>query len=252
MHSKKQFLGLSSGSKDFPLGYSPAGLRSCRVMLLACPSVTQVCSVSSRWNRGTGYEETEKEMMQGATRATKYKRKFQIKTCIWSCCLPCHPSHEPNRFQNQSAAAGAGWGFHSSSVEGRNKSPKATAAFTCRTGHMGIVWLSPSPGASLVSESGPALKMPLLSCFSFQTHTPGQKKKVKKRNRKGGTVKNQTSSTRRPFSEGDLTIRARLPQAQHVSMLHGGYSLHIHSCPILKHNLYPNTSNIPFAPQDGS
>lgn len=68
--------------------------------------------------------------------------------------LSTKSSHELNYFQNKPTAAGASWGFHASQGKRRNKIPKATAASSCRSGHMGTVWSSSSPEASLVSGNG--------------------------------------------------------------------------------------------------
>lgn len=125
-------------------------------------------------------------------------------------------SHDLNHFQNKSAAAGAGSGFHLSPGNQRNKSPKAMTTFSCRPGHPGTVRPSSSLGASLVSASGPAREMAFLSCCNFQTYVPGEKKRRRKNQKKQEGRhwwKKQTGGSCYLFSERDLKIRARLPQA---------------------------------------
>lgn len=187
MCSKKQFLGSepkrqSILSELFP-SRDAAGWGW--GWLPACPGVPLVCCVCSKWDRDRGYGHPEAKAKSKQERnpagdlpePPQHRRKCQIKTCVWSCCLPYQPSHELNHVQNKPSAAGAGWGFYSSPGKRRNKSPKVAAASSCRSGHMGTVWSSSSPGTTLVSACDPVLERAFVSCFSFQSHIPGEKKK---------------------------------------------------------------------------
>lgn len=159
--------------------------------LLACPGVTWVSYVTSRWETGrgcghlwrTGKEELRKKFWKEPTRATHAQDKASSKTLclVLLLSLSTKSSHELNCFQNKSAAAaGAGWGFHLPPGKQRNKSHKATITFSCRCGHTGTAQPSSSPGASLVFASNPALEISFLNCFKFQIYIPGEKNKEKK------------------------------------------------------------------------